>query len=67
MIRLVLLFAFLLILAAGALFLLGLLRWVSGPASPKGVDTLPDTFRTIAYIILIVLMFGITSGFLGGV
>lgn len=28
---------------------------------------MPDTIRTIAYVLLFVLAFGVTSGFLGGV
>jgi len=65
MLRLILLAMFLLILAIGALALLGVLRWVSGPASKPGEDTVPETFRTIAYLVLLVLMFGVTSGLLG--
>ncbi len=65
MLRLILLFFFLVVLAIGALFVLAAIRWVSGPASqPKG-DTVPETFRTIAYLVLIALMFGVSSGLLG--
>jgi hypothetical protein len=32
----------------------------------KGVSTtMPDTFRTIAYVLLIILMFGVATGWLG--
>lgn len=65
MLRLILLFFFLLILAIGALFMLGLLRWLGGPASKPGEVTVPETFRTIAFVVLLVLMFGVTSGVLG--
>ncbi len=30
-------------------------------------DTMPKTFRTIAYVLLLIVMFGVTSGLLGGV
>ena len=33
-------------------------------AGPKG-DTMPKTFSTIAYVLLIVLMFGVVTGWLG--
>ena len=65
MIRLILLFAVLMMLAIGALMVLGVLRWLNGPAPKQKEDTLPETFRTIAFIVLIVLMFGVTSGILG--
>ena len=32
----------------------------------KKADTMPDTIKTVAYVLLIVLMFGITSGWLAG-
>ena len=65
MLRLILLLMFLVILGMGAFAALAALRWISGPAEkPKG-DTVPDTFRTIAYLVLVVLMFGVTSGVLG--
>ena len=30
-------------------------------------DTMPDTFQRVAYVLLIVLMFGICTGWLGAV
>lgn len=36
----------------------------TGPG--KKDDTMPDTVKTMAYVLLIALMFGITSGALGG-
>lgn len=32
---------------------------------PRG-DTMPDTFKTVAYVLLIMLMFGVITGWLGG-
>lgn len=36
------------------------------PRKPTQGDSLPDTFKTIAYILLIVLMLGVTTGWLAG-
>ncbi len=36
-----------------------------GPALRKKEDTMPATFHTIAYVLLIVLMFGVATGWLG--
>lgn len=65
MLRLILLVMFLLVLALGALLALAVLRWISGPAPSPKEDTVPDTFRRVAHLVLIVLMFGVTSGALG--
>ena len=35
------------------------------PALRKKEDTMPATFHTVAYILLIVLMFGVATGWLG--
>lgn len=32
----------------------------------KKADTMPDTFKTVAYVLLIILMFGVTTGWLAG-
>jgi len=34
---------------------------------PSTGDTMPETFKRISYVLLIVLMFGICTGFLGAV
>lgn len=36
------------------------------PIARNGGNTLPDTFKNIAYALLIVLMFGVVTGWLGG-
>lgn len=65
MLRLII-FAFVLgCLAIGAMAVWALLRWIGGPARNPQEDTLPETIRTIAFIILIILMFGVTSGAMG--
>ena len=30
-------------------------------------DTMPQTFRTIAYVLLFILMVGVTTGLMGGI
>lgn len=66
MIKLLLLFVALIPLVIGGLVVLAILRWFKGPA-PKAIkeDTVPETVRTIAFIVLVILLFGVTSGFLG--
>lgn len=64
------LFFFLLVLiplTIGGLVIWGVLRWVGGPApkAPVKEDTVPETVRTIAFIVLVILLFGVTSGLLG--
>ncbi len=40
-------------------------RSATRPARPHKEDTMPATFQTIAYVVLIVLMFGVATGWLG--
>ena len=35
------------------------------PVSRKKEDSMPATFHTIAYVLLIVLMFGVATGWMG--
>jgi hypothetical protein len=66
MLRLIL---FIMLLAAIALALASVMvaiRSFAPPApAPARRDTMPETFRRIAYVLLIVLMFGVTAGWLG--
>lgn len=65
LIRLII-FAFVLgCLVIGVVAIWGVLRWIGGPARAPSEDTLPETIRTIAFIVLIILMFGVTSGVMG--
>lgn len=34
-------------------------------ATARDITTMPDTFRTIAYALLVILMFGVCAGWLG--
>lgn len=38
----------------------------SATTSKPKEDTMPDTFKTAAYVLLLLLMFGITTGWLAG-
>lgn len=64
------LFVFLLLLVPltiGALVIWVVLRWIGGPAPVDAMkeDTVPKTVQTIAFIVLLILLFGVTSGLLG--
>jgi len=63
MARLVLFAVLLAVLAVGVFALLGILTWLSGPKQKEA--SVSDQVRRVAYIVLIVLMFGVTSGAMG--
>ncbi|WP_394178196.1 hypothetical protein [Yoonia maritima] len=65
MARLFLAIALLAILAVAGLALLGTVQAVALWAQGKEEDQMPQTFKRISYIVLVILMFGITSGMLG--
>lgn len=65
MLRLILLLSFVAILAMGFLAVLGAVRVMAGGAAEKDPDPMPAPFRRISYIVLVVLMFGVSTGWLG--
>ena len=65
MLRLILLLSFVAVLALGFLAVLGAVRVMAGGAADKDTEPMPAPFRRISYIVLVVLMFGVTSGWLG--
>ena len=67
MIKLFFLLMVLIPLTIGGLIIWAVLRWIGGPApvQPVKEDTVPETVRTIAFIVLVILLFGVTSGLLG--
>lgn len=58
----------LVLLALGAVLALALafLRTARGVAQSAAVVPVPETAKTISYVLLIVLMFGVVTGWLGG-
>ncbi|WP_439508082.1 hypothetical protein [Yoonia sp.] len=65
MLRLILLLSFVAVLALGFLAVLGAVRVMAGGAADKDPELMPAPFRRISYIVLVVLMVGVTSGWLG--
>lgn len=65
MLRIILLLSFLAVLAVGFLAVMGTLRALAGGPAEKDVDPMPAPFRRISYIVLVILMFGVTTGWLG--
>ena len=65
MVRLMLLVAFVAVVAIAILAVLGTMQTVARVAIGKDEDTMPDTFKRIAYVVLVVLMLGVASGWLG--
>lgn len=61
-ILLILLIAAVLIAFSAAL---GTMQAVASLTRPKQEDTMPVTFQKIAYVVLIVLMLGVSAGWLG--
>jgi hypothetical protein len=60
-----LLVAFVAVVAIAILAVLGTMQTVARVAIGKDEDTMPDTFKRIAYVVLVVLMLGVASGWLG--
>jgi cell division protein FtsX len=65
MTRLILLVAFIAVLFIAITAVLGTLQAVTQSTLGKDEDRMPVTFSRIAYMLLVVLMFGVTSGWLG--
>lgn len=65
MLRLILLLSFVAVLATGFLAVLGAVRVMADGAAEKDPDPMPAPFRRISYIVLVVLMFGVATGWLG--
>ena len=65
MVRLILLVVFVALIAIAVLAVLATMQTVARVAVGKDEDTMPDTFKRIAYVVLVVLLLGVTSGLLG--
>ncbi|MEL6685111.1 MAG: hypothetical protein AAFN63_12225 [Pseudomonadota bacterium] len=67
MLRLILVVAFVVVIAIAVIAVLGTLMAISTTTAGKDTDDMPAKFRRITYVLLVVLMFGVASGWLGGV
>ncbi len=65
MMRLILLGAFVAVVVIAIASLLGTLFAVGRTATGKDEEFMPARFRRITYVLLVVLLFGVTSGLLG--
>lgn len=66
MVRLILLAAFVAVVAIAIVALLGTMQAIGQVATAKDENTMPATFKRISYVVLIVLLLGVTSGWIGG-
>ena len=66
MVRLILVVAFVAVIAIAIIAVLGTMMAVTATSAGKDTDDMPAKFRRITYVLLIVLMFGVASGWLGG-
>ena len=67
MVRLILVVAFVAVIAVAIILVLGTIMAVHATATGKDTDDMPAKFRRITYMLLVVLMFGVVTGWLGGV
>ncbi len=65
MMRLILLVAFVAVVAIAVTTMLGTMQAVAQAANGKDNTSMPVKFRRITYILLVLLMLGVTSGLLG--
>ena len=57
----------LVLIVIAAMTVAGMVRALSGWTAPETTgNTMPEGVRKISYVALIVLMFGVTTGWLGG-
>lgn len=66
MVRLILVVAFVAVVAIAITAVLGTMMVVTQSSVGKDTDDMPAKFRRITYVLLVVLLFGVTSGWLGG-
>jgi len=67
MVRLILVVAFVAVVAIAVVAVLGTMMAVTQSNAGKDADDMPAKFRRITYVLLVVLLFGVASGWLGGV
>lgn len=67
MVRLILVVAFVAVVAIAIIAVLGTMMAVAQTGAGKDTNDMPAKFRRITYVLLVVLLFGVTTGWLGGV
>ena len=67
MVRLILLVAFIGVAAFAILALLGTAQALGRTATGKDDTMMPAKFQHVTYVLLVILLFGVTSGWVGGV
>jgi hypothetical protein len=67
MARLILFFLLVAVVVLAVASVMVLWRTAAGVAAPGDEDRMPATFRMIAYLLLLALMVGVTTGWLGSV
>lgn len=67
MVRLILLVAFIGVVAFAITTTVGTIQTIARAGTGKDDDIMPAKFQRITYVLLVLLMFGVTSGWLGGI
>ena len=67
MARLIIAAVFVIAVIVVALAALGVLKAATSFVRAEGEAQMPQSFQRIAFILLLILLFGLTSGWLGGV
>ena len=66
MVRLILILAFVAVVAIAITAVLGTIMAVGKATAGREPDAMPVKFRRITYALLVVLLFGVATGWLGG-
>ncbi len=67
MVRLIFVVVFVAVVAIAAVAVMRTITAVAQTSAGKDTDDMPAKFRRITYILLVVLLFGVASGWLGAV
>lgn len=65
MVRLFLVLAFVVVVAIAIVAVVGTITTVAQTSAGKDTDDMPAKFRRITYVLLVILLFGVTTGWLG--
>lgn len=67
MVRLIFVVAFVAVVVIAITAVLGTMMTIGQTAAGKDTNDMPAKFRRITYVLLVVLLFGVTTGWLGGI